>query len=287
MRLLFVLFISLNFVSATNGQELAGEYQGTYPVRESYVEVNGVDLYYRLIGDGPPLLLIHGFIATGNLWSSLVDDLADRNTLIVPDLPAHGRSSSHGGPYLYPQVAQDILALLDYLQITEFDAIGHSAGGSILLHIATQYPSRVKAMILVSSGHRYSAEIRKNIAQWPDLEDSLPLVQEYLRNSHPGGDEQIRSLITALRSLSNYNGNVEFTADRLNEIRARTLLIVGDSDEWFPVEVILEMRDAIPGSSMWVIPSQGHSPIWPDWGGSTDARTIFPSTVDVFLHGSE
>lgn len=286
MRIPLALHVLLILAPVALGQELSAANEGTYSLRESSVEVNGINLHYRVVGKGSPLLLLHGFSTTGAWWNSLIEDLATRNTLIIPDLPAHGRSSRHYGPYLFVQVAQDLFALMDHLDINEFNAIGHSAGGQILLHLATKKPSRVKSMILVSSAHRMSDEARDVLAQWPDIEDNPPALQEYWQRSHSGGDEQIRSLIRDLRRLSNYNENVEFTADQLIEITARTLIIVGDGDVFAPLNLALEMRQAIFDSSIWVVPSQAHSPIWPDWGGSSDARAIFPSIANDFLHDS-
>jgi pimeloyl-ACP methyl ester carboxylesterase len=286
MRMLIALPVLLILATVAQGHNSEEADEGAYPLRESSVEINGIDLHYRLVGAGSPLLLLHGFSTTGTWWNSLIEDLATRNTLIIPDLPAHGRSSRHDGPYLYAQVAQDLFALMDHLDISEFNAIGHSAGGQILLHLATKNPSRVKAMILISSAHRIPDEARDILAQWPDLEDNPPALQEYWQRIHSGGDEQIRSIIKDARSLSNYNGNVEFTADQLIEISARTLIVVGDGDGFVPLNLALEMRQAIYDSNIWVIPSQGHSPIWPDMGGSSDFRTIFPSITNDFLHDS-
>lgn len=285
-RTIFALPVLLILATVAQGQDLAEASEGTLSVRKSSVVVNGIDLHYRLIGEGSPVLLLHGFSGAGSWWDSLIEDLAKQNTLIIPDLPAHGQSTGHDGPYLYSQVAQDLFALMDYLQIDNFNAIGYSSGGQILLHLATQEPSRVKAMILVSSIHRIPDEIRDILAQWPDLEDNPPSVQEYWQRTHPGGDDQIRSLIEDLRSLSSYNGNVEFAADQLADISARTLLVVGDSDVFVPLHLALEMRRAIYDSNIWVIPLQGHSAIWPDWGGSTDARAAFPSIANAFLNES-
>jgi len=287
MRILLALLVLLSPAVAAQGDEFASAKIGTYSLRASSIEVNGIDLHYRLLGEGPPLLLLHGFSVSGTWWNSLIEDFAETNTLIIPDLPAHGRSSRHDGPYLYAQVAQDLLALMDHLHFSEFNGIGHSAGGAILLHMGTQAPSRVRAMILVSSAHRMLDEARDILAKWPDLDDNIPELQEYWRRIHPDGDKQIYSLIEDMRTLSSYNGNVEFTADQLVEVTARTLIVVGDGDVFVPLDLALEMRQAIFDSNIWVVPSQGHSPIWPDWGGSSDFRAIFPSVANRFLHGAE
>lgn len=277
--------ITMIFAPIGQGQESVDTSDGSFPVQESSVEVNGIDLHYRLVGEGSPVLLLHGFFASGVWWNSLIEDLAKGNTLIIPDLPAHGRSSRHNGPYLFAQAAQDIFALMDHLRINEFNAIGHSAGGAILLHMGTQKPNRLKAMILVSSAHRMSDEARDIFSEWQVLDQNSLELQAYWQQIHPGGDKQIRSLIDDMRGLSKYSGN-ELTADQLFEITARTLVVVGDGDPFVPLDLAVELRQAILDSNLWVIPSQGHVPIWPDWGGSPYSRTIFPTIANEFLHGS-
>ncbi len=287
MRYVLYILILLGAVSVGHGQESGNSNQFGLPVQQSSIAVNGVDIYFKIIGDGPPILLLHGFSGTGSWWDSLIEELAEENTLIIPDLPAHGRSSAHEGSYEYRQVAQDLFDVLDRLDLRQFAAIGYSAGGQILLHMATQQPTRIESMVLISSIHRIPDDIRKVLSEWPSLEDNPPVVQEYWHRNHPGGEKQIRALIDAMRSLAEYNGNVEFTVADLSEIRARTLLILGDRDGFVPLDLATEMYNSIPEASLWIVPSQGHSVIWPDWGGSPDARGIFPTVARQFLNGSK
>ena len=280
-------FLLLSLAAFAQAQESSGANDGRHLVREAFVEVNKINLHYKLVGDGPPLLLLHGFSLAGAWWNPLIGDLATRNTLIIPDLPGHGRSTRHDGPYLFSQVARDLFALLDHLDIEAFNAIGYSVGVQILLHMSTQEPRRVNAMILMSSTPGTTDELREMVSTWPDLEDNSPALKEFWRRNHPGGDEQIRTLIDDMRSLGKDNGNVEFTGDQLIEIDARTLIVVGDGDPFAPLDLALDFRQALLDSHIWVIPAQGHTPIWPDFGGSSHFQKIFPSVANEFLHGTD
>ena len=280
-------FLILSLASLAQGQESTSANDGEHVLRAASVEVNGIDLNYKLAGEGPPLLLLHGFSLAGTWWDSLVGDLATRNLLIIPDLPGHGRSTRHEGPYLFSQVARDLFSLLEHLHVDAFNAIGYSAGGIVLLHMGIQDPGRIEAMILISSTPGTSDEPRDIISEWPDLEDNSPALKEYWRQNHPGGDEQIRTLIDDLRNLGDPNENFEFTRDQLFEIEARTLIVVGDGDPLAPLDLALDLRQSILDSNIWVIPAQEHAPIWPDFGGSPHFRKIFPSVAHEFLHGTD
>lgn len=253
------------------------------PGQVGTAEVNGVRLHYRVVGAGPPLLLLHGFTGAGSWWDPLLDDLSKDHTVIVPDLPAHGRSTGHPGPYLYRQAARDMYALLDYLGIGRFNAIGYSAGGIILLHMATQELHRIEAMTLVSAAHRSIDPVRTLLREWPELEANPEEMRSYWLRIHPGGEDQVRSLLDSLRSLADEGDNMSFTPESLSRIEARTLLVTGDRDPLVPLELALEMYRAIPDAAIWVVPSQGHSAIWPDWGGSPEAGRVFPDVVREFF----
>jgi hypothetical protein len=86
-------------------------------VRDHVIDINGIRLRYRDVGSGPALLLIHGFTWTGEWWDPLLPALARDHRVIVVDLPGHGRSTGHPGPWSYRQVASDMHTLLDRLGI--------------------------------------------------------------------------------------------------------------------------------------------------------------------------
>ena len=254
----------------------------TLRLSERTATVNGGSLYYRIGGNGPPLLLIHGFTFTGHEWDLFLDDLGARHTLIVPDLPGHGRSTDVSGEFRYGDVAARLFSLLDELGIGRFSGVGQSAGASLLVHMALQQPSRVDAMVLVAGAHRL-AEAGRRLLRGLQLEDMPDELVDYYRHYHPGGEAQARSLFARLRALADNYDDLGLPPERLATIGARTLLVWGDRDEAYPVEVALEMYRAIPNAMLWVVPDQGHYPIWEWLGGSKEAEEMFPSVVLDFL----
>lgn len=258
----------------------------TLHLSERTATVNGDRLYYRIGGDGPPLLLIHGFTFTGQEWDPFLDDLGAQHTVIIPDLPGHGRSMDVSGEFRYRDVAARMFLLLDELGIWRFSAIGQSAGVSLLVHMALQQPGRVEAMVLVAGAHRLVAAGRAQL-RGLQLEDMPEALVDYYRRYHPGGEAQARSLFARLRALADNYEDLDLPPDRLAAIEARTLLVWGDRDEAYPVEVALEMYRAIPHAALWVVPDQGHYPIWEWLGGSREAEEAFSSVVLDFLAGQQ
>src|SRR5258705_863258 len=116
------------------------------------VAVNGFELHYEDRGKGDPLLLLHGGTGIGADWQ-LVFTAGDPAgfRVIVPDLRGHGRSTNPSRAFTFRQAAADVLALLDHLGIARAKAIGLSMGAKTLLHVATQQPGRIDAMVLVSA----------------------------------------------------------------------------------------------------------------------------------------
>ena len=90
--------------------------------------VNGIDLFYECVGDGPTLLLIHGLGSSGDDWAFQRDDFARVRTLVMPDLRGSGRSAKPAGPYSIAQFASDFWALVDSLHIVELEILGFSLG---------------------------------------------------------------------------------------------------------------------------------------------------------------
>jgi pimeloyl-ACP methyl ester carboxylesterase len=206
---------------------------------EHTLAVNGLDLFVRDTGAGEPLLLLHGFTGSGDDWQHVFAQPLDGYRVITPDLRGHGRSTNPNGQFTFAEVARDILALLDHLGIDRAKAIGMSAGANTLLHMATQQPGRLAAMIHVSGTPRFPDHVR-------DMMRAMP----------PEGVGRFA------HQLAVDHDDMNFTAAALSAITARTLIVHGDRDPLYPVELALELYRHIPGSALWVVPQGGHGPIF-------------------------
>ncbi len=228
-----------------------------------YYEVHGLE-----VQEGrEPLLLLHGFSGCSQDWAPLIKEWSATFRLIVPDLRGHGRSGTLSQPFRFGDTADDLFALLDQMEIPACKGLGMSGGGNVLLHMATRQPERVKAMVLVSATPYFPAQSRPIMRQYASTLGDADW--ELLRRRHPGGDDQIKALLDSTTAFAGDYDDLSFTPPHLATIQARTLLVQGDRDPLYPVELSVEMARAIPKSSLWIVPGGGHGPIggerWPEF----------------------
>ena len=225
------------------------------------VGLNGVELYFEEYGSGEPLVLLHGFTGIGDNWQLVFPNPIAHHRVLIPDLRGHGRSTNPSGLFTFRQSALDVFGLLDHLGIDRVKAIGVSAGAKTLLHMATQQPSRVEAMVIVSATPRFPEPARA-LMRMMTLESRTPEDWAQMRQWHPQGDDQIRALWQQGFDFAASHDDMNFTSTTLAAISARTLIVHGDRDPLYPVEVALELYRGIPNSSLWVVPNGGHGPIF-------------------------
>lgn len=245
------------------------------------VPLNGIEMYYETEGAGEPLLLLHGGTGCQENWAHAGRDQFMREyTLILPDARGHGRTTNPGKTITHRQCALDTLALLDHLGISKCRAIGLSMGGNVLLHIATLQPDRIEAMVLVSAAMYFPEQARAIMRQIPAAQDQPPQEWETMRRRHTHGDDQIVALWDWTRGMSGSYDDMNFTPASLSKITASTLIVYGDRDFLYPVEMAVEMYRAIPRSALWVVPNGGHGPVF------FDATAQFAQTALAFFRTS-
>lgn len=225
------------------------------------LQLNGMEMYVEVRGSGEPLVLLHGFSGCGRMWQPVIDRLAEQYQLIIPDLRGHGRSTNPSGGFTHRQAALDVYALLDRLGVTRFKAMGISTGGMTLLHMATQQRDRVDAMVLIGATIYFPEEARAVMRRVAT--DSLsPEVRRGFGACAARGEQQVRELLAQFGRFKDSYDDMNFTSPFLGSIKARTLIVHGDRDEFFPVHIPIEMYKAIPGSALWIVPRGGHVPIF-------------------------
>jgi len=225
------------------------------------IHVNDMDMNYKVLGTGKPLLLLHAFGGCGSNWDAFTEELAEHYRLIIPDLRGHGHSTNPSGSFTHRETAYDVLALLDSLEIGEYSAMGISTGGMTLLHMATQQPARAKKIVLIGATTHFPEQAREIMHMFsPDLvsEDIL----NHFRPCAGRGDEQVRQLTDQFYGFRDSYNDMNFTPPHLATISASTLIIHGDRDDFFPVDIPVEMYHSIPDAALWIVPDGGHVPIF-------------------------
>jgi pimeloyl-ACP methyl ester carboxylesterase len=234
----------------------------TTPVGSGYAEVNGLHLYWERYGEGPPLVLLHGGMLTIELnFATLIPTLAKDHTVIGVEQQGHGRTANIDREITYPNLASDIVALLDHLGIEKATVLGHSMGGAVALELAVNHRDRVRAIIPASTSVRADG-LHPDLSDPATFETSsiMPTAQDfadftaaYQRLSpHP---ERFEEFLTYLSSMDqDFEG---WTDEQLAGITCPVLIVQGDND-FTTVAHAAFMLNRIPGSALAVLPDTTH-----------------------------
>jgi pimeloyl-ACP methyl ester carboxylesterase len=242
---------------------------------------DGTSLHVDDCGSGEPLLLLHGLTGTGRDWAHAfdLDALAASYRWIAPDARGHGRSTNPTRTFTFARCAEDVCAILDHLGIARAKAIGICLGAKTLLHVATRAPERISAMVLVSATPRFP-ESTRSIFRAAAGTEHTPEEWTAMRAQHVHGDEAIAVLWRLPAKLADDSNDMQFTAERLATVSARTLVVAGDRDPFYPVELAVELFRGIPNASLCVVPGGGHGPIF------GDERRLFEHRALAHLFGA-
>ena len=116
-----------------------------------FADVHGVRLHYLIVGEGDPVVLLHGYAQTSHMWRPLMTELARTHTVIAPDLRGIGQSSIPADGYTKAVMAQDIYALVHSLGSPRIRLVGHDIGLMVAYAYAAQYPSEVDRIVLMDA----------------------------------------------------------------------------------------------------------------------------------------
>ena len=243
------------------------------------VQMNDMEMYYEEYGEGKPLVLLHGFGGCAQNWHPFTFRLSESHRLIVVDMRGHGYSTNPSNRFTHREAARDVFLLLEMLGIDHFSAMGMSSGGMTLLHMATSQPERIDSMVLISATTHFPDQARA-IMRRASFSTMPQEVQEMYRECAKRGDEQIHQLITQFNALHQNYDDMNFTAQSLSAITARTLVVHGDRDNFFPVEIPVNIYRSIPDAALWIIPGGDHVPIYDSTVPFTSAALRFLDEAD-------
>jgi pimeloyl-ACP methyl ester carboxylesterase len=122
----------------------------------AYADANGLRVYYEVHGEGEPLMLLHGGTATSQSWASHLPAFTEHFRVFAPDSRGHGRTDNPTGELGYREMAEDIAALIDALDLRRPLVLGYSDGGQIALELGIRYPGLAGALVLGGTQFRFS-----------------------------------------------------------------------------------------------------------------------------------
>ena len=258
------------------------------PIRT--VEVNGERVAYMDVGQGRPVILIHGFGGSMWQWEHQQQPLSAEFRLITPDLIGSGLSTKPEIEYRPEQMLEYFIGFMDALRIRQATLVGNSMGAGVAIGMALTYPDRVSQLVLIDGlpanvrerltspsikraldtaapswlasfgnwlfGGVMIESVLKEIVHDPALLTPAVIERSNRNRQRPG---VIPPLMTVRRTLPLWESGF---AKRIGDIRHPTLILWGEEDHVFPLPAGEDLQRTIKGSALVRIPNAGHIPQW-------------------------
>ena len=251
--------------------------------RSGTVHANGQQLYFEVHGQGPPLVLIMGIGYDATLWTlAQVPSLSRTFQVVIFDNRDVGRSSIATSPYTIADMADDVAALMDALDIGQADLLGLSMGGMIAQEFALRHAGRLRRLVLSGCGAAPARSVFDPIRTWnwvkaTDTTGEVFAAQQFtwlFSNAFLRNKEAVQQTLDLLMSNPHpiapaaYSRQAEAylrydALDRLADLESPTLVIVGEQDLLTPPWICREVADRIPGSRLEIIKGDGSSHVVP------------------------
>jgi len=275
------------------------------------VSIHGHRVCYRRGGAGPVLLLLHGIGDSSRTWIPAMRLLQSSYTVLAPDLPGHGNSSSAFGDYSLGSHASSMRDLLDLLSIERITVVGHSFGGGVAMQFAYQFPSRCERLVLVDAGG-LGREVTwiLRLATVPTAEYVMPVLfpvfarrwgdfaAKFLRDRgihNARAAEMWRSyrsltdpgnraaFVRTARAVIDPGGQTVSAVNHLYLVELMpTLIVWGDQDKIIPLVHASQAHEVIRNSRLEVMAGAGHAPHVEDPARFAGILMDFLSTTEPF-----
>ena len=260
--------------------------QNLIELNEQYVTVEGIQIRYVSIGNGPPLLLVHGFGEFIEVWIYNIPSLSERFTVYAMDMPGHGKSEEPGQEYNLPFATKFITSFINAMGIQRTNMIGHSLGGLACLSVTLDFPDKVDKLILVDSdGFSKETPLIYRLATLPLLGEIMlkPTVKAAIRAGMkkrfynpeliteewvdlsfkymkmPKTKDTLLNIVRSNTTINGFHPEVVIT-DKLHLVNVPTLIIHGMQDTVIPIQQAREASNLIPHAKLKVIEKCGHNP---------------------------
>jgi pimeloyl-ACP methyl ester carboxylesterase len=219
-----------------NEKEAQGEWGGQTGGVGKYADVNGIKLYYEVLGTGHPLILLHGGLGAIPMFGPNLPALAKGRQVIAVDLQGHGRTADIDRPLKPQLMADDIAALIKHLSLDRPDVMGYSLGGGVATFVAIRHPELVRKLVIVSTNFKRSAIYPEMLAQQeqvgPQAAEGMkqtPMYQLYA--SVAPRPEDFPRLLGKVGEMM--KGDFDYSKE-IAGIKATTMIVAGDSDMFPP-----------------------------------------------------
>ena len=239
-------------------------------MHEEKILIDGLKINYKIAGQGPAILILHGWGGSSDSWISVQEILAKEGfKIIVPDFPGFGKSETPFEPWGVREYSNFVLNLTKILELQKFFLLGHSFGGRVAIKFSVFYPGKIKSLILLdSAGIKQKWGFReKFIFRLSKLGNAIFTFPPLKRFKN-----KFRNLFYIFLRHKDYakvEGTMRkifkkvLTEDLLKDlprIKTRTLIIWGEFDKLVPVKYAHTFKEKIENSKLEILLKIGHSP---------------------------
>jgi 3-oxoadipate enol-lactonase len=229
--------------------------------------------YYEDIGSGEPLILLCGLSADLQIWRFLVPELSRHFRVVAIDNCGAGRSSAPDQPYSIPEMANDVVELLNHLNIASANVVGWSMGGVIAQSIALTHPEKVKHLVLLGSFIAPDGMLKNAITNWVNIRRSNMPYEQVVRhlarlvlspalaNNEPAYEAYIQAMVANpyRQSVQGFVRQAEalvgyIPPPQLGTLQIPTSVLVGEHDQLAPPYLSEQLAASIPNSTLRVLP---------------------------------
>lgn len=234
-----------------------------------FVSANGLNMYYEESGSGELLVFLHGGMAAGTTVGHLIPAFSKQFKVLTPDLRGHGKTDNPSGELSYRLMAEDMADFIQALNLSQPLICGWSDGGQIALELGMHYPDLMRCMVVGAAWYQFSQQYQDmlkaigfeapGVANLEKMKQALPQMVELWRGLHASihGPDYWETLATQISTM--WWTPLGYTAHDFQQIKAPTLILIGDRDPIIPVEEAVEMYRLIPGAELAIISNSDHS----------------------------
>lgn len=204
--------------------------QNLKPDESGFADVNGLQLYYEVYGEGKPLVLLHGSYMTIPLnWSHIIPLLAKDRKVIVAEMQGHGRTKDTDRDLSYEGMADDVSGLLKHLKFDNADILGWSMGGGVAFQFAVRHPKQLRRLVVVSAPYRQDGWLAETVDSFAtfnaDMFKGTPIQKQY--DSLGNDPANFAGFVKKVKSidLKPYDWSEDVKA-----IKAPLFMAIGDAD---------------------------------------------------------
>ena len=233
-------------------------------VQERKISINGLEINYKIIGEGKPLLVLHGWGSGSEKWQEVGKIIAEKGfKIIIPNLPGFGKSQNLPNPWCINDYCGFLQSLVESLEMDKFCLLGHSFGGAISSKYAVLHPQKIEKLFLVGASCLRKKTFRKifltKFAKFFNFLSFLPFYA-LLRKGFYKYIVQKSDYLNTQGVLRETFLNIinEDLSDKLLLVTVPTVIIWGDKDDIIPLKNGLEINKRIKGSKMVIIKGGDH-----------------------------